>query len=137
MPIERFESRVKTILKHAGWNDHRSIPLPSLPEEYTLFEAAERVLKEFGGLHPGEVGPGENRATSDVEYDPGGACGLSDVTGLTAPNGMQIFPLGEFQHGHAYLFIDEAGHVYSYFDELDHLADSHDEALSKLLLGRL
>lgn len=124
------------MLKHAGWNEHRSIPLPPLPEEYTLFEAAERVLKEFGGLHPGEVGPGENFARSDVKYDPSAACGLSAVTGLTAPNGMRIFPLGEFHRGHACLFIDEAGNVYTYFDELAPLADSHDEGLSKLLLGR-
>jgi hypothetical protein len=132
----RFPAGVLQCLVAAGWTPARSVPLPNdLPTDFTIFSAAEKVLREFGGLHIGSVGPGQECATSDLSLSPASATGLSAHTGLATSTGSSLYPLGEFHHGHAFLLIDEDGAIYTYFDELEPYAASFDQALGQLVLG--
>jgi hypothetical protein len=131
----RFPDKVRDSLLASGWTPGRSAPLGDLPSDFVLFPAAESVLREFGGLRVGGVGPGQECATSDLLVQPAAGEGLSDHTGLTTPNGTMLFPMGEFHHGHGYLLIDERGAIYSFFDAVEFYASSFERALSQLVLG--
>jgi len=133
---ERFPSAVIELLRAAGWQPGREVELPSeLPGDYEIFPRAADVLREFGGLHIGTAGPGQECATSDLAVTPKAADGLSEYTGRTTSDGAKLYPIGEFSNGHATLLIDHRGQVYMYFDVLEPFADSFDQALCQLLLG--
>lgn len=131
----RFPDKVRDALLASGWAPGRTALPSPLPSDFALFPAAESVLREFGGLRIGGVGPGQECATSDLVVLPAAGEGLSDHTGLTAPSGAKLFPLGEFHHGHGYLLIDEGGTIYSSFDGVEFYATSFERALSQLVLG--
>jgi hypothetical protein len=126
---------VRDALIAAGWAPGRSAPVAPLPADFSIFPAAETVLREFSGLHIGSVGPGQQCATSDLLVDPAAGSGLSEHIGLSAPNGSQHFPIGEYHNGHGYLLIGADGAVDQFFDELEFYAPSFDQALSQLVLG--
>ncbi len=134
---KRFPHKVQTLLRAAGWVPGRAVALQSdLPNGFVLFPRAKEVLEEFGGMHIGRVGPGKECATSDVEINPALAAGLSLCSASRTDAGALLYPIGEFHHGHAILLIDDTGRVHMYFDHLEPFADSFDQALCKLLLGR-
>lgn len=47
-----------------------------------------------------------------------------------------LYPLGEASGGHVFLAVAEDGRVFAIMDNLWHVADSIDEALESLVLGR-
>lgn len=130
----RFSEEIETILREAGWHPGRSAFPAALPADYTLFPIAQRALEEFGGLHVGTCGMGTDFARSDILFEPDLGEGLARHISQT-PEGRRIYPLGEVQHGHSYLFIDEAGVPYLYSVELRKCGDNLDEGLISTLLG--
>ena len=132
---QRFSPSVLQKLNAAGWYEGRSVEVPEglAPAP---FPAAYVVLREFGGLHVGEVGPGLECATSDVHIDPTIAAHLSpELIEYGQRMDTQLFVLGEFHRSHGYLVIDIDGKTYLLNDSLIPFADSFPESLEKLLLG--
>ncbi|HSI85850.1 MAG: SUKH-3 domain-containing protein [Candidatus Methylacidiphilales bacterium] len=89
--------------------DIEEIPLP---KGYPPFTAAEKVLREFAGLHIGRCDTGIECATSDFEIDPVDTVGENLKPDKRAPNGLRVYPLGIFCNSHGLLYIDEEGVVY-------------------------
>ena len=60
--------------------------------------------------------------------DPVDAAGESMNTYRRAPNGLRVYPLGNFCNGHGILYIDENGVVYYTFTRLFVAAPTFDDA---------
>lgn len=106
-----------------------------LPSDFVLFDKAEEVLREFGGLRIGSTGNGITCAKSDIEFMPEWAEGLSEVTKGFGTGEKVMFPLGEFHRKNGILFIEQSGEIYVLFDGLELFSGSLDRALVELLLG--
>lgn len=135
---KRFSAEIVHILEQGRWYEGRTLPF-SLPHELQseLFPAAERILREFGGLHVGRAGSGIDMARSDIEFDPYAAAHLVPELrehGLKLQ--QRLFPLAQFCNAHFYVIIDGRGRIYMLNDELLRLAPSFDQALEFLLLGK-
>lgn len=78
------------------------------------FSLGAALIHEFGGLRVGRVGPGEECATSDLQFHrcPSDADRYS-VAELEAP-GDDLFPLGLAHRGYMELFIDRRGRLWVY-----------------------
>lgn len=129
---------VEQALRRAGWSEGRRIDLtPWHGFPLQPFRAARDVLAEFGGLHFGEVGPGIDCATSDVDLRPNWPnrqfTGYPD---LERSVGQKLYPLGATHRANADLLIDESGRVYELQDKLQFLAPTFGAALELLLLGK-
>lgn len=134
----RFSPQVESALKAAGWFEGRRVDLDkSSLGALSLFNKAEDVLNEFGGLHFGNCGPGIDCATSDVKIDPSVAVHLApELRTYASARSTRLFPLGEVHRGHGYLVIDEAGNIYLLSDVLEPFAPTFPQSLELLLLGR-
>ena len=105
-----------------------------------MSHAAERALLELGGLCVDvKTRAGLECTYTHFHLDPERADHLDErdlaphrpfVSGV-------LFPLGEIDHGHASLFIDDGGRVYRFFDELEIMGDTIESALDALVVGRL
>lgn len=70
-----------------------------------------------------------------LTFDPRGATDLL-VAKISADLGIRVYPLGEVDRGHAYLFVALDGRIYMWFDDPPILvASSFDDALIRILLG--
>jgi hypothetical protein len=134
---QRFSLPVLAILKTAGWHEGRQSPeLTRIDGNTPPFAAAEQVLIEFGGLDLKSTGPGVNMAKSSVQIDASLSPGLTeDLHGYVEWPGQELYPIGELDHGHANLIIDQNGSTYMLTDELTLLAPSFDKSLEVLLKG--
>lgn len=134
-----FSPTVIDSLLAAGWHEGRCVST----KEYEnlgceLFPTARQVLQEFAGLHIGNCGPGRECATSDVNIDPLLATHLAEeLRGYGRRLGTQLYALGDFQHSHGYILIDEFGKSYLLNDEMIPFAQSFADALEKLICGLL
>jgi hypothetical protein len=133
-----YSGPLLALLRRGGWFEGRTsseflIGAPHLD----LFPKAEEVLREFGGLHLGECGPGIECATSDVEIDPNLTVHLaSDLAQFAASKKLKLYPLAEVHRGHGFLIIDEHGRVYLLSDDLVPFAPTFGQGLELLLLGK-
>ena len=134
----RFSEPVVTLLIKAGWYEERNVLSQlTLPLGFEHFKAADTILAEFGGLKIGECGRGIERATSDLEIDPSLCDGLEgQLAEASDRRKVKLYPLGEVHHGHGCVIVDEIGIIYLLSDVLEKWADSFDEALEILLLGK-
>ena len=116
----KFSRHVLDLLQKAGWFEGRNISLVTFsPTQLGLFTQAQEVLREYGGLHVGECGPGIDCATSDVHIDPSLTVHLEpELKDYEKKLGTRLFPLGEVHRGHGYIVIDEQGKTYLLSDEL-------------------
>ena len=105
---------------------------------FRLHPVAESVLLEYGGLVIDSHGPGRDLARSPLRLDPTLALGEEDRLHEYFPElaGREFFPLGETDHGHAFLAIDRRGAVVQVMDEVYGRWSSFESALESLLLGR-
>ena len=126
------------ILRESGWYAGRDVsPSFMLPVQFTTFQEAEKVLKEFGGLRIGKCGAGIDFAAGDVEIDPGLAVHLKkELDDYERALKLKLYPLGEAYRGDVYLVIDERGQTYLLSDELAPFAPSFPRTLEMLLLGK-
>lgn len=137
-PTDRFSSDVGRILTKCGWYAGRDVgERLRLPSDFTVFPAAKQVLREFGGLHCGERGPGIECARATLDLDPSLAEGEADRFHLYSQRiGGRLYPLGEGDDGHYFVAIAEDGRVFLIMDFLMYVADRFDHALEHLLRGR-
>lgn len=115
---------IRSVLRAGGWEAGRVVPV-KVPRvlQPILFDAAERVLREFDGLVFGEAAGGIECATCRVEIDPSQCTHLlSELADYEELLGLNLFPLGELDYGHAHLVISEDGFIYLLTDELEPLA---------------
>ena len=134
---KRFSEFTWQLLKDAGWYPERDV-LSSVewPPEFTLFPVAADILKEFGHLTIGEIGPGITCARSIVYFEPNRAGGEDDRFAYYEEIlGRKLCPLAEVDRGYFFLASDEQGMIFLLMDVLFFVDGNFDRALEKLLVG--
>ncbi|MGW1093504.1 SUKH-3 domain-containing protein [Streptomyces sp. NPDC002596] len=135
-----WSAEVETVLRGAGWYPGRSIDTTGWRERleadgFRIHSTAEEFLREFGGLTVGSGGRGITRAREAFELDPLLALGEDDRFGEWGEEiGRRLFPLGELDHGHAFLGLDEQGELYVVANWLARFGRMP-EAMENLVLG--
>lgn len=140
-----WSAETERLLRKAGWHEGRDVGdlLDRWSAElggsggFFMFDHARTVLREFGGLHVQQSGPGQECARGGFDLDPTLAAGESDrferfVGSARSP----LFPLGEAVDGNAFLAIAEDGRVFLLMDELVMIGRSIEEAMTSLVEGR-
>jgi SUKH-3 immunity protein len=137
----RWSAEVEAYLRAAGWSPGRRVGIERWVKElrsegYPVHEAALAFLSEFGGLEIDASGPGRTQARSHVKIDPTLAFGERDRLTTYFPQlGGSLVPVGELDHGHALLALDENGAAFLVMDFAKRLGRSGDEALTNLIEG--
>jgi hypothetical protein len=117
-----------------SWRDQK---ITELPSDFELFDIADKVLKEFGGLHIGTVKEGVDLAASDIDFHPDSAEGLHDgLEEIEDALGERLYPLATFHRDNYFLLISESGKTYMFQDEVYPLALNFEDALVGILQGR-
>ncbi|PSM37785.1 hypothetical protein C6Y14_40680 [Streptomyces dioscori] len=114
--MARFSPGTEQRLRDAGWVPDRRVDLTrwrASLSEFTWHEAAEKFLREFGGIRVELDGPGVTRALEPFELDPELAVGEAGrFAELSERFGRHFFPVGEVGQGEFFLAIDEEGVVH-------------------------
>ena len=132
---------VRPLFLAAGWFLGRRAWFTRYPGLKALasFRQGAALIREFGGLHVGQTGPGQERPASDVVfYRWPSAAHRYGLAELETP-GDDLFPLGEAHRGHMEVFIDARGRLL-----VDSIPDGRllvagetfDDGIERLLLGR-
>jgi hypothetical protein len=91
---------------------------------------------EFGGVTVSESGPGISTFRSPFSFLPTAAAWECDrLLAAGEALGVSLYPLGDFEHGHAFLAIDPAGRVFLVMECVWLVGNTLDEALVKLIRG--
>lgn len=129
-------------LQELGWHPDRSVSddverWKRELAEFAIFDVAETVLTEFGGLECKEQGPGIEAARSKFSLDPTLALGEGDrFDDFEKEIDRRLYPLGEVDGGHAFLAIADDGRIYAMEQALWHVGDDIWDALDRLMRGR-
>jgi len=137
---------VRPLFVAAGWHPGRTISrAPGVRPQCSRFadllksdHPAVAILAEFGGLHVGQSGTGEECATSDVAFrhlHPGEF--VLDVWGKLLAT--ELVGIAEVQNRHAELYVDRSGRCFCYSNVDDGFrfeGSSFGEAIERMLLGR-
>ncbi|MFE4581939.1 SUKH-3 domain-containing protein [Streptomyces chartreusis] len=113
-----WSPEVLEVLEASGWTAGRRVDTAGWRSRYeavglVMHDAAERFLREFGGLTVSIGGPGINRAREPFQLDPELAWGEDDRSSeLSDSLGRCLFPLGELDHGRFFLGVDEGSEIY-------------------------
>ncbi|HSI82783.1 MAG: SUKH-3 domain-containing protein [Candidatus Methylacidiphilales bacterium] len=136
LQIRRFPEKVKQILLAAGWNGKsRDLDHAALAEEFTLFPAAEKVLREFLGLYMGFRWKRRPDGGRELEMKPKESGEELGEINYLVMEGLRIYPLGYSESEYVIIFIDENGIIYSESPAgISTLAPSFDEAVIRILL---
>lgn len=133
---------VRRILNAAGWNEQRNSSSETeawsseLSPGFRLFPAAEMALKQYGGIHVKQSGPGRKTARQSFELNPLLAIGEQDRFAEHALRiGEPLYPLGEAGDGHVFLAIAADGRVFALMEDLWFIGESMDVAIERLILG--
>lgn len=135
-----WSAEVEVVLRGAGWYPGRSVDTTAWrvrleADGFRIHAAAEEFLREFGGLTAAGGGSGITRAREPFELDPLLALGEDDRFGEWGEEIARcLFPLGELDHGHAFLGMDEQGELYVVANWLARFGRMP-EAMENLLLG--
>jgi hypothetical protein len=145
--IERFSPATRTVLEKAGWFPGRDIAKQleqwkrKLEKSgFPMSAAAEKVLREFGGLNIRQEGPGLEMARQSFELDPSVAEHEKECFAAHSRfAGTSLSPLGEHEDGHGYLAIGDDGRVFLMglvSDDLWLEGNTIEEALEALIQGK-
>ncbi|MFD9162150.1 SUKH-3 domain-containing protein [Streptomyces sp. NPDC059558] len=135
-----WSAEVETVLRGAGWYPGRNVDTTGWRERlevdgFRIHSAAEDFLREFGGLTVVGGGSGITRAREPFELDPLLALGEGDRFGEWGEEiGHHLFPLGELDHGQAFIGLDERGELYVVVNWLARFGRMP-EAMENLVLG--
>lgn len=133
--MDRFPKDIEEQIKNQGWFVGRQYGgVKERPKDFDIFPAAETILSEFEGLRIGISGPGQECATSDINFDPSYGDGMSKEVHAESKQ-KRLYPIAGVHNAHQTMFVDESGNIYLYFDCLVAFASSLDEAIVKLLRG--
>jgi SUKH-3 immunity protein len=140
-----FYKEVKDILEKNGWFSSRKISklvttwkyeMADDSEAFVLFDEAERVLLEFGGIKINERGGGVNQAQEPFEINPLLAKGEADrFADFELDIGQKLYPLGECWGSNFFLAIAEDGKVFALMMEIFLVGNTFEEALNNLIQG--
>lgn len=123
----------------AGWTPHRRQYLSQdilnkIPDNHP----AINLLTEFLGLKVGACGPGEQCATSDIEF----RFIADDWDDISTWNDLlhtKLIGIAEVHHRHEQLYIDQTGKCYvlsGVSDDFSYCGADFTTAMQNLLLGR-
>ena len=134
---ERFRDEVSKLLKESGWFEGRDVlDELVLPENFILFPAAERILREFGGLRVGTTGRGVDCGASDVNFDPSrGSMLLTNFEEESQIVGSLLYPIATFCLDNWYLLVAESGSIFLWGEDFVYYDSNFEEALTRLVLG--
>ena len=142
--MARFSAQAEETLRGAGWRPGRQVPdvvalwkeRLMLSDGFEMFESAEEVLLEFGGLCIDQQGAGVTCAGEPFNFDPSLAAGEGDrFSDLSSLVNTRLYPLGEAAGGHLFWAIGENCHVYLLMNDISFIGRNIDEALERLLIG--
>jgi len=140
----RFSRQVEDVLLRAGWSPTRRadiskwVRLLTQIGHFRIFPSAEIVLSEFGGINVYQHDAGIECARESFEINPLVAQGCeSEFRRAEAVVTDKLFPLGEVVGGQAFLAIGESGSVYYFMETIGLVGHSFDEAVTRLIEGRL
>lgn len=130
------------LFRDAGWLPGRWISTKVADDESNAaIDAGIQLVAEFGGLHVGKCGSGEECAASDIRFSTcETAVDSSTLVKLETLAGEKLFSFGSMHHDHGELFLDSRGRIYLYGnpDGILHLVgESFEDAVERVLLGRL
>ncbi|MEU4118699.1 SUKH-3 domain-containing protein [Kitasatospora sp. NPDC028055] len=107
-------------LRSVGWFSGRRVDTDVWRVSFAetglvMHQAAKEFLAEFGGLQVGWLGAGITRAREAFDLDPMNVWNSEEdrFAAWSEARGVKIFPVGELDHGHALLGIDEQGELYT------------------------
>jgi hypothetical protein len=127
--------RVRPLFVAAGWHPGRTIAPAA---DVSVDHPAAAILTEFGGLHVGKSGAGEECAKGDVAFkhlDPEEF--VLDVWGKLLST--ELVGIAEVHHNHAALYVDRSGRCFCHSivdDGFYFEGSSFGEAIERVLLGR-
>jgi SUKH-3 immunity protein len=142
--MTKFSTQAEDTLRRAGWRPGRQVPdlveswkgSLMLSDGFEMFESAEEVLLEFGGLSIDQKGPGVTCAREPFTFDPTLAAGEGDrFSDLSSLVNARLYPLGEAAGGNLFWTIGENRHVYLLMNEISLLGKNIEEALERLITG--
>lgn len=116
--MRRFSEEAESILIAGGWAPGRTVDVSTWRDQFkarglSMHDAAEKFLREFGGLDVRISGSGLTSAKEPFQFDPELALGEEDSFALWSRRiGHSLFPLGELDRGRFFLGIDEEGEIY-------------------------
>lgn len=117
--MSSWSSKVRKVLQASGWTPGRKVDTGRWRVMFertglSMHDAAERFLREFGGLTVNISGPGVSCAREPFELDPALAWDSEEDRFLEWGEsiGRRLFPLGELDHGRFFLAIDEVSEIY-------------------------
>jgi hypothetical protein len=129
------------LFRDAGWMPGRNFTCRSEDVNYSpAAQAGIQLLAEFGGLSVGKCGPGQEYATSDIQFATSDASiDFNLLMGVEQLAGENLYPIGSVHRVLGELFINACGLVYMYGipdGSLYLVGESFEDALERLLLGR-
>ncbi len=140
----RFSKQAEQLLRRAGWHPGRRASelvslwkaSPALSDSFEMFESAEQILLEFGGLSVNQRGPGQTCAREPFTLDPTlAAYEIDRFTQFSTLLKTRLYPLGEAAGGYYFLAVGENNRIYLMMEDIKLLGETIDEALEKLLIG--
>lgn len=135
-----ISSEASRALRRAGWTEGRVVDTAewrSVLEQngFSLNEAAEAFLAEFGGLVVAEAGPGLARFRGALVFDPLACLGEEDrFAEWSQLVDGPLSPVGELEGGRFLLGMDATGAAYAVSDRLGRFGDA-ETAVDALVLG--
>lgn len=145
MTPPEWSAETEDLLRKSGWFEGRDVSLDveawhrilGVNDGFVLTESAARALREFGGLRVDAAGAGVDRARASFELTPTLAWGESDRFATSeAILGESLYPLGEMEHGHAFLAITRSGRVFAIGERTYSIGSSIHRALESLVRGK-
>jgi SUKH-3 immunity protein of toxin-antitoxin system len=132
------------LLEGAGWFEGRDVSRKLADWRTRLREhgfepslAAERALREFGGIRVHQRAPGVNLARESFDLDPLLALGQRDrFKRYETTLGLSLYPFGEWADGALFLAIASDGRVFAIGDdEINLVGGTAKEAILNLIRG--
>ena len=146
--MHEWPADVERLMRAAGWYEGRdSSDFPQWVDQlrrqggFEPFLAAERALREFGGLEATADGPGIDLGRSGFNATPT-LCVFEDdrFEEASVQLGERLYPLGEIHGGYDFFAVGESGRVFAGFligtGTFTVLGSTVAEALANILLGR-
>jgi hypothetical protein len=142
----RFSEFTETILRASGWSPNRNVSQLVIQwkaeiqktDGQEMFPEAEKILIEFGGLKIKQNYPNKIYSRTSVEINPSLVIYESDRFEVFEKNlEINLYPLGETDGGHSFLTVGEDGRIFLVMMNVWFVANSFDEALENLILGKM
>ena len=123
----------------AGWHEGRQFNLETQPSGSisAAYGNAVSVLREYGGLHVGEVGAGREMSASDIAFRTDVLDFGREFHNYWESRKLSLFAFASAHHDHMLLIVDAKNEFYIFTDPDEQLykVGSFDETVKRVLLG--